>query len=74
MEWTPEAIGEEGVLACARQDRDRVTMLLRDLIGALDLGDGAALAMCRVYEVALADVRAGRFLTAREIFQALRET
>jgi hypothetical protein len=65
-------VAAEGVEACAYGDRPRATLLVAELIAALDLGHVAARPVCALYEDALAELRAGRFEAARLLFQALR--
>jgi hypothetical protein len=62
---------EDGVKACAYGDRMRATLVVAELIAGVDLEHGAAQAVCRLYEDALAGLAAGRFTEARLLFQAL---
>ena len=66
------AMADEGVRACAFGDRARAATLVAALLARVDLDDVAAQPVCRLYEEALADLRAGRFGAARTLFQALR--
>lgn len=66
------ALAAEGVEACAYGDRSRATMLVAELIAAMDLGHIAARPVCDLYEEALAELAAGHFDAARALFQALR--
>lgn len=65
-------VAAEGVEACAYGDRPRATLLVAELIAAMDLGHIAARPVCDLYEDALAQLAAGRFDAARLLFQALR--
>ena len=66
------AVAEDGVDACAHGDRVGATMLVVELIAAVDLEHLAARAVCRMYDEALAGLAAGCFTPARALFQALR--
>jgi hypothetical protein len=66
------AMAEEGIEACASGDRVRATMLVAELMAAVDLEHVAAHDVCRLYDDALAGLAAGRFHAARALFQALR--
>ena len=65
-------VATEGVEACVRGDRARATELVAELVGAIDLGHGAARAVCDLYEEARAELMQGRFEAARALFHALR--
>lgn len=72
MARTLAMVAEEGVDACTRADRVRATMLVVELIAAVDLEHVAAQSVCRMYDEALAGLAAGHFTPARTLFQALR--
>ncbi len=73
MVRTLAVVAEDGVDACTRGDRVRATMLVVELIAAVDLEHMAARSVCRMYDEALAGLAAGHFTPARTLFQALRE-
>jgi flagellar protein FliS len=65
---------DEGIAACRKRDPERATRVLMQLIAALDFeyGRGAA-EIFQLYDFALREVRAGRFLTVRSMLVLLRE-
>jgi hypothetical protein len=66
------ALAEGGLEACARGDRAGATMLVTELIEAVDFEHPAAGPVCRLYDEALTELAAGGFGAARRLFQALR--
>ena len=65
-------VAAEGVDACAHGDRVRATLLLAELVAAMDLGHVAARRVCDLSEQARAALTTGDFDAARALFQALR--